>query len=99
MTGAKRFLTACSFLISILSAQAQTTFPENGVADVRQGFYAFTNATIVKDPATTLSNATLVIKEGKIVSVGTGIKVPEGAVVVDCKDKWLYPSFIDIYAD
>ena len=78
---------------------AQATFPENGVADPRHGTYAFTNATIVKDVATTLNNATLVIKDGKIISVGTSVKVPAGAVEVDCKGKFIYPSFIDIYAD
>jgi len=78
---------------------AQATFPENGVVDPRHGTYAFTNATIVKDVATTLNNATLVIKDGKIISVGTSVKVPAGAVEVDCKGKFIYPSFIDIYAD
>lgn len=78
---------------------AQGTFPVNGVADERTGHYAFTNATIVKDATTTLTNATLVIKEGKIVAVGTNIKVPQGAVEVDCKGKFIYPSFIDIYSD
>ena len=98
MNGAKKLMLACAFL-SFLKSHAQTTFPENGVADVRSGWYAFTNATIVKDVATTLTNATLVIRDGKIVSVGTGVKPPAGAVVVDCSGKWLYPSFIDIYAD
>ena len=48
--------------------QAQESFPVNGVADKRVGCYAFTNATIVKDAQTTLPNATLIIKNGKIVS-------------------------------
>ena len=92
-------LLAGLFLLFAQGLTAQTTFPENGVADVRTGFYAFTNATIVKDAATTVSNATMVVKDGRIVSAGTGIKVPQGAVVVDCSGKWIYPSFIDIYAD
>ncbi|MBP6588773.1 MAG: amidohydrolase family protein [Chitinophagaceae bacterium] len=78
---------------------AQPTFPENGTADPRHGYYAFTNAVIVKDAGTTLTNATLVIKDGKITAVGTGLAVPAGAVEVDCKGKFIYPSFIDIYSD
>ena len=78
---------------------AQETFPVNGVADPRHGYYAFTNATIVKDGTTTLSNATLVIKDGKITAIGAGLKVPAGAVEVNCQGKYIYPSFIDIYAD
>lgn len=80
--------------------QAQETFPVNGVADKREGCYAFTNATIVKESGTSLSNATLVIRDGKIVAIGaTGVAIPKDAVVIDCKDKFIYPSFIDIYTD
>lgn len=82
-----------------LSALAQPTFPENGVADPRQGYYAFTHATVVKDPLTTVSNATLVIRDGKIVSLTANGSVPAGAVEIDCKGKYIYPSFIDIYTD
>ena len=78
---------------------AQPTFPENGVADPRHGHYALTNATIVKDANTTITNGTLVLKDGKIVAVGSNLKVPVGAVEIDCKGKYIYPSFIDIYAD
>jgi imidazolonepropionase-like amidohydrolase len=90
-------------IVALLSITAdltgQITFPENGIADPRHGHYAFTNATIVKDTGTILQNATLVIKDGRITAVGAGIKVPVGAVEVDCKGKYIYPSFIDIYAD
>lgn len=78
---------------------AQQTFPVNGVADPRTGSYAFTNATIVKDGQTTLTNATLVIREGKITAIGTSVTVPADAVVVNCSGKYLYPSLIDIYTD
>lgn len=81
------------------AAMAQETFPVNGIADRREGTYAFTNATIIKDPQTTLQNATMVIKDGRIVAVGTGVSIPANAVTVDCKSKFIYPSFIDIYSD
>ncbi len=86
-------------LAGLCSLQAQVTFPENGIADPRHGHYAFTNATIVKDATTTLTNATLVIKDGRITAVGSGLKAPAGAVEIDCKGKYIYPSFIDIYSD
>lgn len=82
-----------------LFAAAQETFPVNDVADHRSDSYAFTNATIVKDAQTTLQNATLVIKQGKIIAVGTNVTVPKDAVVVDCKGKFIYPSFIDLFSD
>lgn len=88
-------------VLTLFSARliAQPTFPENGVVDPRQGHYAFTNATIVKDVNTRISNATMVIRNGRIVSIGSGLKVPAGAVEIDCKGRYIYPSLIDIYAD
>lgn len=86
-------------LLFYFLSMAQETFPVNGVADPRTGTYAFTNATIVKDPQTTLQNATLVIKDGRILSVGNNVTVPKEAVVIDCKGKFIYPSFIDVYSD
>lgn len=90
-----KLLLSAMFLVLLL--QAQETFPINGTADERLGIFAFTNATIVKDASTTLQNATLVIKQGKI--VGINIAVPKEAVVIDCKGKFIYPSFIDLYSD
>ncbi|RYY59419.1 MAG: amidohydrolase [Chitinophagaceae bacterium] len=94
-----RLAVLASLLAGPVVLHAQVTFPENGVADPRHGHYAFTNATIVKDATTTLSNATLVIKDGRITAVGSNLAAPAGAVVIDCKGKYLYPSFIDMYAD
>src|SRR5829696_7328999 len=71
MKKAKCLWMACGVLLFSRLVSAQATFPENGVADPRHGHYAFTNATIVKDANTTLSNATLVIKDGKIIAVGS----------------------------
>jgi imidazolonepropionase-like amidohydrolase len=88
-----------SGLLFALLLHAQETFPVNGVADKREGCYAFTNATIVQNTQSTLQKATLVIRDGKIVSVGVGVAIPKDAVVIDCKDKYIYPSFIDIYTD
>ena len=93
------WLCQVCFLLLSIPVFAQPTFPENGTTDPRHGFYAFTNATIVKDGANTVANGTLVIKDGKIIAVGAGLTVPPGAVEVDCKGKYLYPSFIDIYTD
>ena len=92
------FSLGCMLLCGA-NLQAQATHPVNGVADERSGSYAFVNATIVKDAQTSLPQATLLVKDGKIVAVGTGLSIPQDAVVIDCKDKFIYPSFIDLYAD
>ena len=77
----------------------QVTFPDNGPKDERANWYAFTNATIYKDYKTVLYNATLIIKNGQIQSVGVGLDVPAGAIVKDLKGAFIYPSFIDAYSD
>ncbi len=90
-------------LISISGATqmifAQATYPANDVANPRNGSYAFTNATIVKDAQTTLQNATMVIRKGIIEAVGNNISIPKDAVVINCVGKSIYPAFIDLYSD
>jgi imidazolonepropionase-like amidohydrolase len=92
-----RWLSLGLFFFQQLSAQE--TFPLNGVAEPKTGSYVFSNATIVKDGQTTLTNAMLVVREGKIVAVGNNVSVPKDAVIIDCKGKYIYPSFIDLYSD
>ena len=94
-----KFLAGPGVLLACLFSEAQVTFPVNGVADPRSGCYAFTNATIVKDGQTTLNNATLVIRDGRITTVGANAAVPKDAVVINCSGKYIYPSLIDIYTD
>lgn len=78
---------------------SQSTFPLNDVADEREITYAFKNATIVKSPQDQISNATLLVRDGKILAIGTSVNIPADAVVIDCSGKFIYPSFIDVYGD
>jgi len=78
---------------------AQETFPRNGAYDERKGQYAFTNANIVVDSRTTIPNGTLLIENGVIREVSKDVKIPAGAVVVDLKGKYIYPSLIDLDSD
>ncbi len=89
------FFAVCFFI----TTQAQETFYTNGIADKRANCFAFTNATIVQDASTTIYNATILIREGKIIGIGKNVSIPSDAVVVNCTGKFIYPSFIDIYSD
>lgn len=82
-----------------LATQAQQTAPLNGVKDERSKIYAFINATIVVTPTQTINKGILLISKGKIVDVGTQVTIPNDAIVVDCSNKFIYPSFIDPYTD
>lgn len=102
LTSRLRYFSVTAFagcLLAGFTAGAQQTWPVNGVAGPRESCYAFTHATIVKDAQNTLKDATLVIRDGKITAVGAGAAIPKDAVVIDCKGKFIYPSFVDIYSD
>ncbi|OGX84718.1 amidohydrolase family protein [Hymenobacter glacialis] len=75
------------------------TYPRNGVADQRPGVFAFTHATLFTDYKTQINDATLVIRDGKVVAAGPAgaVKIPAGAVVQDVRGKFIYPGFVDVY--
>jgi imidazolonepropionase-like amidohydrolase len=74
---------------------AQTTFPQHVAKDPRLTCFAFTHARIQVDDQTEGTDFTLVIRDGKIVSVGKNTSIPADAVVFDLKGLWIYPSFIE----
>lgn len=87
----------CILLLSVV-AMAQTTFPINGVRDEDKAVHAFTGAIVHVSADRTVVNATLLVKEGKVLQVGQGIAVPKGAVVHDVKGRHIYPSLIDAHS-
>lgn len=93
-----RLLLFALFLIHHSSFFAQVTFPKAAPSDERPGLFAFTNATIYVDYKTRIEGATLLIRDGKIEDCGLKVTVPNGAVVMDCAGKTIYPAFIDLYA-
>lgn len=84
--------------ISLGHAQGQDTYPVNGPRMNAGGFYCLNNAVVHVDADKAIENAMLIIRNGKIVEVGTGLTPPRGAVVVDMKGKHIYPSFIDLHS-
>ena len=72
-------LTATLLTLAASAASAQTT--------------AITGATVhTVGPEGTLDNATIVIENGRIAEVGTGIQVPAGAEVIDASGKIVTPG-------
>ena len=88
-----------AFLACNLNLFAQENIPKNdGVKTISSNYTAVTNAKIHVSPTQVIENGTLVIKDGKIVSVGSNVSIPKNAVVTDLSGKSIYPSFIDIYS-
>ncbi len=78
--------------------QATRTDPIEGIRDNSTGFHALTNARVVVEPGRVLNDATVVIRNGIIQSVGSG-SAPAGARVWDLSGQTVYPGFIDAHAD
>ena len=77
---------------------AQENRAVNGIADNRQNAYALTNATIYLGSDETLANATLLMRDARIVDVGTAELPTTGYFVIDLKGHYIYPGFIDMYS-
>ncbi len=57
--------------------------------------YAITNATVVTKPGSEMKDATVVVKNGLIVSVGKNVSIPNDAEVIDASGLYVYAAFID----
>jgi Tol biopolymer transport system component len=67
---------------------------------VPQGVIALTNARVITMDGTrrVLENATIIVRNNRIESVGTGIAAPSGAHVVNLAGKTVMPGIIDAHA-
>ncbi len=85
-------------LLSATAALADQTTPVHGLHNNESQLFALTNVTAAVRPGETIKNATIVINQGKIVSVKKSGKAPAGAKEIDLSGKWVYPGFIDPYS-
>ncbi|MFM7629559.1 MAG: amidohydrolase family protein [Algoriphagus sp.] len=60
----------------------------------RTGKFLLKNATVVTVTKGTLSNASVLLENGKIIGVGASLPA-EGAEVIDCSGLFIYPGMID----
>ncbi len=87
-------------LASALQAQQSSrTEPVTALRDNASGYHALVGARVVTAPGQVLENATIVIRNGLIVSVARNQAAPAGARVWDLKGQTVYPGFIDAHAD
>ena len=91
-----KHLVALLMLIPLFVFSQKEYFPTNsGVKVVNEPYKAFVNATIVVNSEKTIENGTIIFRDGKIINVGKGIKMPKNTIIIDKKDKFIYPSFIE----
>lgn len=90
------------FIIIVLQFQvgiSQISKPSNGAVDNTHTTYAFTYCTLHVSTDEVLNQATLIIKDGKVLKAGTNLEAPKEAIVVNLDGKHIYPAFIDLYSD
>ena len=93
----KGIIIIIGLLLVNIQAFSQETVTPNDVHDERVHAYAFINAHLFVDYQTEIKNATLLIKEGKVIQIGANLTAPSGYIVVDLKGKYIYPSLIDLH--
>ncbi|HRO48027.1 amidohydrolase family protein [Agriterribacter sp.] len=88
----KKIVFLAAMFTFLFSARSQdNVYP----AKAYKGLLFITNGTVHVGNGRVLENATIEVKDGKIVRVGTGIAIPLGDVkVVDAKGKQVYPGLI-----
>ena len=84
----------------LLAATAAATAPGavHVSAQARPSVVAIANATVLTVTRGTVERATVVIKDGKIASVGANVAVPSGAEVVDGSGRFVTPGIIDAHS-
>lgn len=87
-----KLLVLAGFIVGLQDLMAQSD--PKGERRVT-GTYAIQNATVTTAPGKTLSNATIVIKNGIIESVGTNVAIPKDAQLISADSLFIYPGFID----
>ena len=94
------WISVCGLAASLLCARAAVHHPDiqaPGHDPQPLNYHALTEATVVVSPSLTLTNATLVIADGYILSILEGGQAPAGSRVWNMKGHTIYPGLIDPY--
>ena len=90
-----------SLFVLLLVLCGEVTAQTSRVMGLRENtpsVFALTNAEIVTEPGSSISGATMVVRDGTIESLGRRVSIPSDAKVIDMEGKKIYPGFIDMFA-
>ncbi|MEX2333432.1 MAG: hypothetical protein WD600_04185, partial [Pseudohongiella sp.] len=94
-----RFMTGwLAAMIMVSPVLAQETATPNGIADNRRDALALTGATVYLPGEGYQEDATVLIRDGRIVDVISGSDARDGYFAIDMTGKYLYPGLIDLYS-
>ncbi|MDP4656033.1 MAG: amidohydrolase family protein [Algoriphagus sp.] len=92
----KQFLKAGMLGLLVAGWLSQSVWAQSDPTGKRRvtSTYAITNATVFKSPSDPGSKATILIKDGIIVGVGTSLTLPKEAKLIAGDSLFAYPGFI-----
>ena len=85
--------TFFAFLLALLPMIAMAQI-DGEVIKPRAGKFLLKNATVVTITKGVLNNTSVLVEDGKIKEIGANISA-DGAEVIDCSGKFIYPGMID----
>jgi imidazolonepropionase-like amidohydrolase len=93
----KQFLKAGMLGLLVAGWLSQSALAQSDPTGKRRvtSTYAITNATVFKAPGDPGSKATILIKDGVILGVGTSLTLPKEAKIIAGDSLFVYPGFID----
>ena len=91
------FATAALTLFALAQPPSPLSPPANGPRHADSTWHAFTHAMVHVSPEKTVEDATVVVRDGRIMSVEAKGAAPAGARAWDCEGLHIYPGFIDAY--
>lgn len=86
-------------LLSVVMLFSQSTQSAGLRPSSENTLYAITGATVHTSASKSIKNATVLFENGKILSVGTKVKIPTRARKIDASGKHIYAGFIDLYSN
>ena len=91
-----RGMLAWLILPMSVGAHAQvSSVPAEGLGDRTPRTFALTNARAVVKPGHVIDEATLLVREGRIASVGRRLAIPAGVIAIDLEGRSVFAGFID----
>ena len=83
---------------SLLIFAAVPGFARAGGTDSKSNVTLIKNATILTITHGNIEHGSILIRDGKIAEVGTDIKAPDGATVIDASGEFVLPGIIDCHS-
>lgn len=94
----KRTTTACILLVTIIWCASGITAQQPQAEPAQPNETLIRNATILTITHGTLENSDILIRGGKIVAIGKGLKAAASARVIDASGKYVMPGIVDCHS-